>query len=77
MRASRPTHHMCPRKGCSNEVDNALFCCSGDWFALSNGTRATIAKTRHLPILAPDRRYAIERAWSEWDLVDKAEEANQ
>ena len=75
---SRPmTHHMCPRRGCLNEVDNRLFCCSGDWWELSIAARANVVRTRTLPAIAPERRRAIQQACSEWDLLDKdGEESN-
>ena len=77
LRSTRPnTHHLCPRRGCRNEVDNRLFCCSGDWWGLSVAARANVVRTRTLPEIAPERRRAIEQARSEWDLLDKAEEAN-
>lgn len=70
--SSRPlTHHMCPRRGCKNEVDNRLFCCSGDWWALSHEARSMINRTARLNILDWSRRAAISMAKTEWSRLNE------
>lgn len=61
-----PERHECPRPGCKTTVDNRLFCCAPDWFALSALTRRRISRTAALSPVAPARREAFAYAQQEW-----------
>lgn len=65
--------HRCPRRGCPKTVDNRLFCCHEDWFALSAEARREISRTAKMSLLTAERRSAIEVARQEWDSVQAAE----
>lgn len=58
--------HRCPRPGCTSQVDNRLFACHGDWFALSQTARIGISNTASLNLLSDARRAAIQDAMDEW-----------
>jgi hypothetical protein len=59
--------HQCPRRGCPRFVDNRIFCCAPDWFALSKPARDGISRTARAHLLSPERRAAIEICRREWD----------
>lgn len=74
-RLSQQTHH-CPRHGCPEIVDNRIFCCSADWFALSREARSGISKTATLSLLSASRRAAIEAAMAEWSAIADKESSS-
>lgn len=67
-----PEKHECPRKGCTKEIDNRLFCCAPDWFDLSKQTRVRIGQTAKMSLLSGPRRRAIKEAREEWERLDGA-----
>jgi hypothetical protein len=62
--------HRCPRPGCRSEVDNRLFSCREDWFALSRAARGGIYATASMGLLSGPRREAIQAALDEWKAID-------
>lgn len=58
--------HRCPRRGCTQVVDNKIFACWRDWYALSKPVRDAIYATARLHSLHPDRRAAFDAAREEW-----------
>lgn len=58
--------HQCPRPGCTKEIDNRIFCCAPDWFALGVAARKGIYNTAKLSLLVPERRAAIEACMADW-----------
>lgn len=65
--------HRCPRRTCTEEVDNRLFACHEDWFALSRVARDGIYRTANMSSLSEPRRAAIAVAMEEWRLMDAAQ----
>lgn len=63
--------HKCPRRSCPRQVPNRLFACPDDWFALTQPTRVAIEQTAGLPLLAPERRAAIEDALTEYRQLEE------
>lgn len=64
--------HACPRKGCNRTIDNRLFCCAEDWFALTKQCRVRIGQTAQMSLLSGPRRRAIKAAREEWEALDGA-----
>jgi hypothetical protein len=60
--------HRCPGPCRDRVVPNSLYCCLDDWAALPERARRLISRTARLPILAADRRAAIELASRCWKL---------
>lgn len=66
MPAARPGFHRCPRKGCSREVPNSIFCCADDWMALGQKAQRAIVATRGQGAIVPTRRLAFKMAQESW-----------
>jgi hypothetical protein len=58
--------HKCPKNGCEREIDNRIFACNSDWWALSRTTRDAIHATKNLSPLEPERREAFRMAREDW-----------
>lgn len=63
--------HHCPAPGCRTEVDDRLFCCREDWFALSLAARSGISRTATMGLLSAPRREAIQLCMDEWKALDE------
>lgn len=63
--------HECPRSGCTKRVDDVMFACRADWFALSLVVRREILVTKRLSLVDPRRRAAIQLAHDAWAKLDR------
>lgn len=66
--STRPGYHRCPGPCRDRMVPDALYCCLEDWALLPERAQRLISRTARLPILAADRRAAIELARRCWNL---------
>jgi hypothetical protein len=58
--------HTCPRPGCNVRIDDRLFACRNDWYALSSETRRWIWRSAKKKLVDRDRMRAVKQALTEW-----------
>lgn len=75
MTTRNSSRHDCPAPWCGRKVDNHLFACRNDWYALPRDVRDGIWDTVGMSIAEPARQEAVAAAVTWYAAEQQAREA--